>query len=132
MGRSFEKNKPAGSRAAKVTARHRPWLRIRASLLRLCPRCPLFTPPRTPAEWAAYYHLRYAVLRQPWQQPPGSERVPADDEPGTIHALLLAAAPRGARGPGRGHAAAHQRPARARCASWPWRPQAAGPAWAGR
>ncbi|MBU6119383.1 GNAT family N-acetyltransferase [Hymenobacter siberiensis] len=49
-------------------------------------------PPRTPAEWAAYYQLRYAVLRQPWQQPPGSERVPADDEAGTIHALLLAAA----------------------------------------
>lgn len=46
--------------------------------------------PRTPAEWAAYYALRYAVLRQPWQQPPGSERVPADDEPGTSHALLLA------------------------------------------
>lgn len=46
--------------------------------------------PRTPAEWAAYYRLRYAVLRQPWQQPPGSERVPADDEPGTMHALLLA------------------------------------------
>ena len=49
-------------------------------------------PPRTPAEWAAYYHLRYAVLRQPWQQPPGSERCPADDEPGTRHALLLAPA----------------------------------------
>ncbi|MCC3153235.1 GNAT family N-acetyltransferase [Hymenobacter sp. BT770] len=47
-------------------------------------------PPRTPAEWEAYYQLRYAVLRQPWQQPLGSERVPADDEPGTIHALLLA------------------------------------------
>jgi ribosomal protein S18 acetylase RimI-like enzyme len=30
------------------------------------------------------------VLRQPWQQPPGSERVPADDEPSTVHALLLA------------------------------------------
>ncbi|MFD2718799.1 GNAT family N-acetyltransferase [Hymenobacter monticola] len=51
---------------------------------------PIVRPPRTPAEWAAYYHLRYAVLRQPWQQPPGSERVPADDEPGTMHALLLA------------------------------------------
>ena len=49
-------------------------------------------PPRTPAEWAAYYRLRYAVLRQPWQQPPGSERVPDDDEPDTIHALLLAGA----------------------------------------
>ena len=50
-------------------------------------------PPRTPTEWAAYYRLRYAVLRQPWQQPPGSERVPADDEPGTLHALLLAGSP---------------------------------------
>ena len=47
-------------------------------------------PPRTPAEWAAYYQLRYAVLRQPWQQPPGSERVPADEEVNTFHALLLA------------------------------------------
>ena len=46
--------------------------------------------PRTPAEWDAYYRLRYAVLRQPWQQPPGSERSPADAEPGTVHALLLA------------------------------------------
>ena len=46
--------------------------------------------PRTPAEWAAYYHLRYVVLRQPWQQPPGSERVAADEEPGTVHALMLA------------------------------------------
>ena len=48
-------------------------------------------PPHTPAEWAAYYTLRHAVLRQPWQQPIGSERCPADDEPGTVHALLLAA-----------------------------------------
>ena len=47
-------------------------------------------PPRTPAEWAAYYQLRYTVLRQPWQQPAGSERIAADDEPGTRHALLLA------------------------------------------
>ena len=46
--------------------------------------------PRTPAEWAAYYQLRYAVLRQPWQQPLGSERVAADDAPGTIHALMRA------------------------------------------
>ena len=47
-------------------------------------------PPHTAAEWAAYYRLRYAVLRQPWQQPPGSERCPADEEPNTVHALLLA------------------------------------------
>ena len=45
--------------------------------------------PRTPAEWTAYYALRYTVLRQPWQQLPGSERVPADNEPDTVHALLL-------------------------------------------
>ena len=49
--------------------------------------------PRTPAEWAAYYKLRYTVLRQPWQQPAGSERTPADNAPGTVHALLLAAGP---------------------------------------
>ncbi|MBF9221924.1 GNAT family N-acetyltransferase [Hymenobacter ruricola] len=54
------------------------------------PSSPAVRPPRTPAEWAAYYRLRYEVLRQPWQQPPGSERVPADDEPGTLHALILA------------------------------------------
>ena len=57
------------------------------------PATPAIRPPRTPAEWAAYYRLRYAVLRQPWQQPPGSERVPADDAPDTLHALLLAATP---------------------------------------
>ena len=56
-------------------------------------------PPRTPAEWDAYYALRYAVLRRPWQQPPGSERAPADAEPTTVHALLLAPAP--AAGPAR-------------------------------
>jgi ribosomal protein S18 acetylase RimI-like enzyme len=48
--------------------------------------------PRTPAEWTAYYQLRYAVLRAPWQQPIGSERAPADEEPSTVHALLLAPA----------------------------------------
>ena len=44
--------------------------------------------PRIPAEWAAYYALRYAVLRQPWGQPPGSERSPDDRAPGAVHALL--------------------------------------------
>ena len=63
------------------------------------PAAPAICPPRTPAEWAAYYRLRYAVLRQPWQQPPGSERVPADDESGTIHALLLADTPATAAAP---------------------------------
>jgi ribosomal protein S18 acetylase RimI-like enzyme len=51
---------------------------------------PAIRAPRTPTEWAAYYALRYAVLREPWQQPPGSERVAADDEPGTLHGLVLA------------------------------------------
>ncbi|RSK37213.1 GNAT family N-acetyltransferase [Hymenobacter metallilatus] len=46
--------------------------------------------PQTPPEWDAYYHLRYTVLRQPWQQPPGSERAPDDAAPTTTHALLLA------------------------------------------
>jgi len=50
-------------------------------------------PPRTSAEWAAYYALRYAVLRQPWQQPAGSERCAEDELPSTVHALLLAPAP---------------------------------------
>lgn len=34
--------------------------------------------PRSEAEWDAYYRLRWRVLRQPWQQPPGSERDPLD------------------------------------------------------
>lgn len=63
--------------------------------------------PRTPAEWAAYYRLRYEVLRQPWQQPLGSEHAPDDHLPGTTHALLLA--PDGnAAGVGRLHAAEPQ------------------------
>lgn len=44
--------------------------------------------PRTPAEWAAYYQLRYAVLRRPWGQLLGSERADDDDAPTTVHALL--------------------------------------------
>ncbi|GIV56898.1 MAG: hypothetical protein KatS3mg040_1666 [Candidatus Kapaibacterium sp.] len=30
--------------------------------------------PSSPSEWEAYYALRYRILRQPWDQPPGSER----------------------------------------------------------
>lgn len=50
---------------------------------------PVFAP-HTPADWAAYYRLRYEVLRQPWQQPEGSERADDDDAPTTTHALLRA------------------------------------------
>ncbi|SHL25183.1 GNAT family N-acetyltransferase [Hymenobacter psychrotolerans] len=46
--------------------------------------------PATPTEWAAYYQLRYEVLRQPWQQPPGSEIADDDAASTTTHALLLA------------------------------------------
>ncbi|QNH62736.1 GNAT family N-acetyltransferase [Hymenobacter sediminicola] len=46
--------------------------------------------PATPAEWAAYFRLRYEVLRQPWQQPEGSEHAEDDAAPTTTHALLLA------------------------------------------
>ena len=30
--------------------------------------------PQTPSEWAAYYDLRWRLLRAPWGQPRGSER----------------------------------------------------------
>lgn len=45
--------------------------------------------PHTPADWDAYYHLRYTVLRQPWGQPEGSERAEDDSASTTTHALLL-------------------------------------------
>jgi predicted GNAT family N-acyltransferase len=34
--------------------------------------------PETDQEWKAYFHLRYEVLRAPWNQPKGSERSPED------------------------------------------------------
>lgn len=43
--------------------------------------------PNRPEEFDQYYHLRYRVLRQPWQQPKGSERA-TDDETAT-HAMLV-------------------------------------------
>ena len=46
--------------------------------------------PQTPDEWTAYFALRYAVLRQPWGQPPGSERADDDDQPTTCHAAAFA------------------------------------------
>jgi ribosomal protein S18 acetylase RimI-like enzyme len=48
--------------------------------------------PQTPAEWAAYYRLRYTVLREPRGQPEGTERADDDQAPTTIHALLLSPA----------------------------------------
>jgi predicted GNAT family N-acyltransferase len=43
--------------------------------------------PVTPEDFEKYYRLRYEVLRQPWHQPRGSERVPDDDI--ATHAMLL-------------------------------------------
>lgn len=43
--------------------------------------------PVTGQDFEKYYRLRYDVLRRPWRQPPGSERVP-DDSTAT-HAMLL-------------------------------------------
>jgi len=34
--------------------------------------------PKTDKEWVEYYDLRYRVLRQPWNQPIGSERNEGD------------------------------------------------------
>ena len=43
--------------------------------------------PKTDQEWEDYYDLRYRVLREPWNQPRGSERNEGD-EPGKHLALL--------------------------------------------
>lgn len=43
--------------------------------------------PQTPAEWQAYYQLRWQVLRAPWQQPLGSEQDAL--EQGSYHQMLV-------------------------------------------
>ncbi len=35
--------------------------------------------PNTELEWDAYYHLRWEVLRKPWNQPQGSEKDPDEN-----------------------------------------------------
>jgi ribosomal protein S18 acetylase RimI-like enzyme len=42
--------------------------------------------PETKEEWQQYYNLRYEILRKPWNQPAGSERVDDDDQ--SIHYCL--------------------------------------------
>lgn len=44
--------------------------------------------PATDAEWASYFDLRWRVLRQPWNQPRGSERDPTDSS--SYHVMLRA------------------------------------------
>jgi GNAT superfamily N-acetyltransferase len=46
--------------------------------------------PASPHEFELYYALRYAVLRAPWNQPPGSEK--DAEEATSTHAMLSNAA----------------------------------------
>ncbi|MBM3185935.1 MAG: GNAT family N-acetyltransferase [Bacteroidetes bacterium] len=43
--------------------------------------------PKTEMEWDSYYDLRYRILRQPWNQPRGSERNEGDYS--AIHAAYF-------------------------------------------
>jgi predicted GNAT family N-acyltransferase len=43
--------------------------------------------PQTDDEWNAYYHLRWSVLRNPWHQPPNSEK--DQDEESSQHFCLI-------------------------------------------
>lgn len=43
--------------------------------------------PRTPAQFDAYYELRWRVLRAPWQQPRGSER--DEHEASATHRMII-------------------------------------------
>ena len=45
-------------------------------------------PPSSPAEWDAYFDLRWRLLRHPWGQPRGSERDSLDQS--AFHLLVLA------------------------------------------
>ncbi len=43
--------------------------------------------PQSDAEWKAYYALRFNVLREPWNQPLGSEILSDEDQ--AIHAIAI-------------------------------------------
>lgn len=43
--------------------------------------------PITDTDWKAYYALRFSVLREPWNQPLGSEVLPDEDQ--AIHAITI-------------------------------------------
>ena len=43
--------------------------------------------PTTSEEFKKYYNLRYEILRQPWGQPPGSER--DEGEETSIHRMII-------------------------------------------
>ena len=44
-------------------------------------------PPENEQEWKAYYQLRWEVLRQPWQQPQGTEKDTLEDD--AVHAAAF-------------------------------------------
>src|SRR5437867_12491521 len=46
--------------------------------------------PASPSEWEAYFDLRWRILREPWDQPRGSECDPEDKS--AFHLLLMDAA----------------------------------------
>ncbi len=43
--------------------------------------------PKNPEEWSQYFELRFKVLREPWNQPEGSELLPDDDS--AIHLIAI-------------------------------------------
>lgn len=43
--------------------------------------------PNTPELWQKYFALRYEVLREPWNQPLGSEKL--EDDPASFNAMLI-------------------------------------------
>ncbi|MDH5393873.1 MAG: GNAT family N-acetyltransferase [Gammaproteobacteria bacterium] len=43
--------------------------------------------PERPQEWRDYFELRWKILRQPWQQPRGSEKDELEDS--SIHRIAL-------------------------------------------
>ena len=44
--------------------------------------------PQTEDEWSQYYDLRWRILRQPWQQPKGSEKDDLEESSVHITAIL--------------------------------------------
>jgi predicted GNAT family N-acyltransferase len=43
--------------------------------------------PQTEVHWQQVYDLRYAILREPWNEPRGSEK--AEDDATSLHAAIL-------------------------------------------
>ncbi|MGH8093439.1 MAG: GNAT family N-acetyltransferase [Chthoniobacterales bacterium] len=56
--------------------------------------------PQSPADWENYYDLRWRVLREPWQQPRGSEK---DDRESESEHLMIVGADRQVLAVGRLH-----------------------------